>query len=117
MGGNPARKRRRRRAGVEGRTEYDGVPDRDIYARDGWQCQMPDCTCPAGRAIDPAVPAQHRWGPSIDHIIPLGEGGPDTADNKRAAHTRCNNVANRRRHPRRLAAGPYAETVTAGQVR
>lgn len=75
----------------------DRVPDKAIYERDGWVCQMPVCTCPSGRAIDPELASPHKWSASIDHAIPLGEGGPDTADNKRAAHVRCNVLANCRR--------------------
>jgi hypothetical protein len=106
--GNVARRRRRHRAGVAGLIPYDRVPDKAIYERDGWACQMPACTCPSGRAIDPELASPHKWSASIDHIIPLGEGGPDTADNKRAAHTRCNVRANGRRwqsRARQLTAG------------
>lgn len=37
------------------RRGYDGVTDEQIYDRDGWQCQLPECLCPDGRAIDPAL--------------------------------------------------------------
>lgn len=30
------------------------------------------------------------WAPSIDHIIPRGDGGPDIAANRQLAHVRCN---------------------------
>ena len=39
---------------------------------------------------DPELTSPHRWSASIDHVIPVAEGGTDSADNKRAAHTRCN---------------------------
>ena len=68
--------------------------DAEIYARDGWTCQMPDSLCPDGRAIDPALRfSQEPWQPSIDHIVPLRDGGRDCAGNKRAAHAHCNQAA------------------------
>ena len=90
-------RRKRRRHG--GGSIYDGVPDEDIYARDRWECQMPVCLRLDGRAIDRALKGKGRnpWGPSIDHIVPLADGGPDTEPNKRAAHRQCNTSAGRSR--------------------
>lgn len=78
--------------------DYDGVRDAEILARDGWQCRMETCYCPAGRAMDRALPrtAGNPWSASIDHVIRLAAGGTDTADNKRAAHRFCNTEAGRR---------------------
>ena len=74
---------------------YDGVSDERIFARDKWVCLMPECVCPEGRAIDRELAGTGgEWAPSVDHIIPLSEGGADSARNKRAAHARCNNSAN-----------------------
>jgi 5-methylcytosine-specific restriction endonuclease McrA len=36
------------------------------------------------------------WAPSIDHVVPLFEGGRDMESNMRAAHKLCNNHAARR---------------------
>jgi 5-methylcytosine-specific restriction endonuclease McrA len=30
------------------------------------------------------------WGPTIDHVIPLVKGGPDTRNNVQLAHRTCN---------------------------
>src|ERR1700723_2328184 len=105
---------------------YDGVTDAEIYRRDNWTCRMPRCLCPDGRAIDPGLAScPVSWAPSVDHVIPLVQGGRDDAANKRAAHQLCNadaavemsrrlNLAlapslrppPRERRPARPAAGP-----------
>lgn len=93
-----AEKRERNRArGREkrGGRGYDGIPDEQIYRRDKWVCMMPQCVCPDGSAIDRALLGTGGpWAPSIDHAVPLRDGGLDNARNKRAAHIRCNNEAN-----------------------
>jgi 5-methylcytosine-specific restriction endonuclease McrA len=62
-----------------------------VYERDGWQCQMPVCLCPDGRAIDPGLRGTGSlWAPSIDHVVRRSMDGPNSEDNVRAAHRRCN---------------------------
>jgi 5-methylcytosine-specific restriction endonuclease McrA len=36
------------------------------------------------------------WGPSVDHLVPLSEGGDDTLENTALAHKWCNSVRNTR---------------------
>jgi 5-methylcytosine-specific restriction endonuclease McrA len=104
---NRARDRERR-----GGRGYDGISDEQIYRRDKWVCLMPECACPDGTVIDPALAGTGGpWAPSIDHIVPLRDGGPDSARNKRAAHARCNNSANEQVH-RELPALCGAEPLT-----
>lgn len=87
-----SRARDREKRGGRG---YDGVPDERIYHRDKWVCMMPACLCPDGTAIDRTLLGTgDPWAPSIDHAVPLRDGGLDNARNKRAAHIRCNNSAN-----------------------
>jgi 5-methylcytosine-specific restriction endonuclease McrA len=88
--------RKRRRDNIESRKRrdaryatWDGVTDREIYNRDEWTCRVPECLNPEGRAIT-RVSWPDPWSAAIDHVIPLSLGGADTADNKRAAHMRCN---------------------------
>ncbi len=57
---------------------------RRICARDGWVCWI------CGGEIDPAISHPHRLGGTVDHVIPLAEGGSDADDNCRAAHMTCN---------------------------
>jgi 5-methylcytosine-specific restriction endonuclease McrA len=56
----------------------------DIFERDGWKCGI------CGGPINRRLPSSHSRGPSIDHIIPISLGGPDTPDNVQAAHLSCN---------------------------
>jgi len=71
--------RRQRRAKT-----WDGVTDAEILERDRWRCGI--CRKAIGKSF--------RWpdprSKSIDHIVPISEGGEDTAGNKRAAHLGCN---------------------------
>lgn len=57
-----------------------------IYKRDDWTCQI--CLDP----VDPEVPANSRWGATLDHIIPWSRGGSDDPANLRLAHRWCNSV-------------------------
>lgn len=41
--------------------------------------------------IDPSLPRTSKLGLTVDHVIPLSKGGPDTIDNLRPAHWSCNN--------------------------
>jgi len=74
-----SRIRTRRRAET-----WDGVTDAEIMERDRWRCGI--CRKAIGKSF--------RWpdprSKSIDHIVPLSEGGDDAAGNKRAAHLGCN---------------------------
>lgn len=88
---------RRRRAARE--TTWDLVSDEEILDRDLWSCKMAVCLHPDGREIT-KMAWPDRWSASIDHVIPLSQGGSDQAINKRAAHLRCN-----------VSRGNRAETV------
>lgn len=57
-----------------------------IYERDGWMCQL------CGRRVDRRFHAPHRMAPSLDHIIPVSAGGPDTEANLQLAHFGCNSA-------------------------
>ena len=75
---------------------YDGVTDDQIYQRDSWQCQLPECLCPDGRDLDQSLRGTAQlWAPAIHHIVRLADGGKGNSANKLAAHNRCSSVANR----------------------
>lgn len=74
---------------------WDGITDREIFDRDGWECKMPVCLNPNSRSIS-RVAWPDPWSRSVDHIVRLADGGEDTAGNKRAAHLRCNTSAGSR---------------------
>jgi 5-methylcytosine-specific restriction endonuclease McrA len=43
-----------------------------------------------GKAIDYSLPHLDPMAYVVDHVKPLAKGGPDTLDNKKAAHRECN---------------------------
>jgi hypothetical protein len=79
--GRVAASRRRR---LRHATGWDGVTDAEIFERDRWKCGI------CGKRIGRSFKAPHPRSKSVDHVIPLSEGGDDTAANKRAAHLGCN---------------------------
>jgi hypothetical protein len=56
----------------------------EIAERDRYCCQL--CREP----VDMSVAAPDPWSPSIDHIVPLADGGDDTRANVQLAHRTCN---------------------------
>lgn len=78
-------KNRRRRAAKRG-----GVSEpytlASIAERDRFRCQL----CGGRVAMKQAVP--HAKAPTIDHVVPLLDGGDDTRANVQLAHFRCNSV-------------------------
>lgn len=85
---------------------------RGVWIRDGWQCRMPVCLHPGGRAIDPELAglAGVAWAPSVDHIVQVADGGTNAWANLRSAHYACNDAA---AAPR---AGPLAARIGAAAV-
>lgn len=57
-----------------------------IYARDGYKCRI----CGKRLAMTKTVP--HPRAPTIDHIIPLAQGGNHQRSNVQAAHFLCNSL-------------------------
>lgn len=76
--GKERRRARKRKAFVA------RVYRQDIYARDGWRCQL--CRKPVNR--EASVP--ERDAPTLDHIIPLSLGGTHEPSNVQLAHFSCN---------------------------
>lgn len=56
----------------------------EIAERDRLRCQL------CRRKVDMTLKAPHPMSPSIDHLVPLSEGGDDTRANVQLAHRRCN---------------------------
>lgn len=81
-------RRRARRAGAA-----TGRPVRraEIAERDGWICQL--CHEP----IDPDDPWPSKRSASMDHVIPLVEGGAHDPDNVQLTHLSCNFLKERKR--------------------
>lgn len=62
----------------------------EIYQRDHLRCAI----CMRPLAMERVVP--HPDAPTIDHILPVVEGGVHSRANVRAAHFRCNSVRSNR---------------------
>lgn len=75
-----ARKAARRGADVAGHP----FTTEEIADRDGWRCGI----------CDKRIPASAKWPDprslSLDHVIPVSEGGDHVRANVQAAHFRCN---------------------------
>lgn len=55
-----------------------------IYKRDGWICQL------CHKKVDPLLGHPHPLSASIDHILPLANGGTHEPRNVQLAHLICN---------------------------
>lgn len=90
MRANPRRDESQRRAryrAARKRLRSDLAPGQGadaIFTRDRWKCHL--CDLPVSRTL--AHP--HPMSPSIDHLVPLVEGGTDEPANLATAHLACN---------------------------
>lgn len=57
-----------------------------IYKRDGYRCKL------CGRKLKMDAVAPHPKSPTIDHVVPLAQGGLHEARNVQAAHFLCNAI-------------------------
>lgn len=74
-----ARKNHKRRA--------PGLPVLSVYQlaeRDGCRCNI------CGRKVDLKLSGRAKYGPTIDHLIPISQGGTNAPDNLALAHRVCN---------------------------
>lgn len=84
------RSKMKRRAAKRG-VEAEVFDPREVFERDRWICQIcgwkidPDATY-----IDPATGKPNPRYPTLDHVVPLAEGGPHTRANTRLACFDCN---------------------------
>jgi hypothetical protein len=77
------RKSHRRRARMRG-VPMETFTDREIFERDGWMCQI------ELHPVDRTAKWPHPLFPTLDHVIPISEGGPHTKANVRLACLRHN---------------------------
>ncbi|MGR6320784.1 HNH endonuclease [Micromonospora soli] len=63
---------------------YEVFRHEEIFERDGWRCQI------CRRMTDRTAPRFHPRSPTLDHVIPLSQGGPHTRANTRCACFECN---------------------------
>jgi hypothetical protein len=57
---------------------------RDIAERDNFICHI------CNETVDMSLPRTHRFGATVDHVVPLAKGGTDEPDNLKLAHWICN---------------------------
>lgn len=77
------RLKRRRKAQQRG---GERVPyrDADIFERDRWRCRL------CGRPVHRSQQVPHPQAATIDHIVPVAQGGADAPWNVQCAHFLCN---------------------------
>lgn len=83
-----------RRAALRKRTQLRRALTRDpaaepidreeIGVRDGWKCGL------CHTRVHNSLPYPHPKSPSLDHILPLSEGGKHVRTNVQIAHLKCN---------------------------
>lgn len=56
----------------------------DVVARDGRRCHL------CRKMVDVSLPGTDRMGPTVDHLVPIADGGLDELANVRLAHRQCN---------------------------
>jgi 5-methylcytosine-specific restriction endonuclease McrA len=86
----------------------------DVYARDGWTCQL--CHGPISKRL---LGRNEPQAPSVDHIIPLSMlGSPGHVwSNVQAAHRACNTAKrNRPKGQGRLDLGVCASVSSGGDI-
>lgn len=65
-------------------TEVEVIKEKEIYLRDGWVCQH------CKKRVDKRFKYPNPMCASLDHIIPLSQGGTHTYKNVQLAHLGCN---------------------------
>ena len=73
-----------RRRAVKMRAFVQNVHRKSVFERDGYRCHL------CRRKADPTKRAPHPKAPTIDHVIPLAEGGTHEPLNCRTACFMCN---------------------------
>lgn len=63
---------------------YEPFQYTDVYERDHWVCAI------CGEGINPELRYPDRMSVSLDHIVPLSQGGAHSMQNAQAAHWICN---------------------------
>lgn len=79
----------RRRALLRGAL-VEPVYRRRIFERDRWRCQL------CGKPVDRRRSAPHPRAATIDHIVPLADGGTHEPANVQCAHFLCNAIKGHR---------------------
>jgi predicted nucleic acid-binding Zn ribbon protein len=68
----------------------------EIAERDGCRCHI------CNRKVDMSLSGKAKWGPTIEHIIPVSQGGTNDPGNLALAHRYCNTARGNRGHSQLL---------------
>jgi hypothetical protein len=74
----------RRAAGAKIMSVYE------LAARDGATCHL------CRRKVDMSISGKAKWGPTIDHLVPVSKGGTNDPENLALAHRYCNTARGNR---------------------
>lgn len=85
---------RKRKALKRGAQRAETIYHDSIFRRDNYICQL--CMKP----VNPALAYPDPFSASLDHRIPVVDGGNHTRDNVQCSHLRCNLSKGRKREPR-----------------
>jgi 5-methylcytosine-specific restriction endonuclease McrA len=90
-----SRRKNRKREALKKNNGHSPYSEKQVLEKYGTLCHI--CKTP----IDLSAPRQagkSGWDKAlhIDHLIPISKGGPDTLENVRPSHGRCNVIKNNR---------------------
>jgi hypothetical protein len=68
----------------------------EIAERDGCRCHI------CHRKVDMSLSGKAKWGPTIEHIVPVSQGGTNDPGNLALAHRYCNTARGNRGHSQLL---------------
>lgn len=77
-----------RRRTVTSRQVAEPIVAREIFERDGWRCGL------CQKKVDKRLKWPNPRSASIDHIVPIKDGGQHVRLNVQCAHLRCNSSKN-----------------------
>jgi len=81
---NKLRDFNRKRHALKHTTQIESINEKTVYLRDGWKCQH------CKKRVDKNLRWPNPLSPSLDHIVPLSQGGTHTYNNIQLAHLKCN---------------------------
>ena len=78
----------RMRRALKYKTQIEVINEKLVFMRDGWVCQI------CHKRVNKRLKWPDAMSLSLDHIIPLNEGGTHTYNNVQLAHLSCNVTKN-----------------------
>ena len=74
----------RNRRALKYQTQVEAINEKMVYFRDGWKCQI------CHKRVNKNLKYPNPMSASLDHIMPLNQGGTHTYKNVQLAHLLCN---------------------------